>query len=465
MSEVPRDDQNRSPLSALCGSDCRFWVVFDAIADGIFISDSATGRFIEINQPGCRIFGYSKSELIGLKIEALSSGVHPYTQDMAIERIETARLEGPQTFEWRCKTKDEVLFWAEISIHCTEIDHTLTTLAIVRYITKHKREEQAQRNAALYARSLIEASLDPLSVIGRDGKITDVNEATVQITGLPREAIIGSDATIYVTEPEYARAGIQEVLAKRFLTNYPITIRHASGKMTDVLYNGSIYRDENSDVAGIVITARDITEQKRAERALERLNRTLRTLSAASAAVVRATTEEELLKDMCRVGVEVGGYRLAWIGFVEQDVTKTVRPVAWAGEHPEFVQTAKINWAETERGLGPTGTAIRTGEAQINQDITANPIMAPWRADMLRCDFKASVALPLKHKSEVLGSITLYAGEADAFGPEEVTLRKVVGPSKPLALNYSNGSNLRPSTRYSSKSSSRYVPMMSVSGS
>jgi PAS domain S-box-containing protein len=265
MSEVPRDDQNRSLLSALCGSDCRFWFVFDAIADGIFISNPATARFIEINQPGCKMFGYTKSELIGLNIETLSSGVPPYTQDMAIERSEKACLGEPQTFEWHCKTKDKVLFWAEISIHCTEIDHTLATLAIVRDITKHKQEEQAQRNAALYARSLIEASLDPLSVIGLDGKITDVNEATVRITGLPREAIIGSDATIYVTEPEYARAGIQEVLAKRFLTNYPITIRRASGKITDVLYNGSIYRDENSDVAGIVITARDITEQKRAE--------------------------------------------------------------------------------------------------------------------------------------------------------------------------------------------------------
>ena len=135
MSEVPRDDQNRSLLSALCGSDCRFWVVFDAIADGIFISDPTTGRFIEINQPGCRMFGYSKSELIGLKIEALSSGVHPYTQEMVIERIEKARLEGPQTFEWHCKTKDEVLFWAEISIHCKQIEQIPAVVAIVRDIT------------------------------------------------------------------------------------------------------------------------------------------------------------------------------------------------------------------------------------------------------------------------------------------------------------------------------------------
>jgi HD-GYP domain-containing protein (c-di-GMP phosphodiesterase class II) len=127
---------------------------------------------------------------------------------------------------------------------------------------------------------------------------------------------------------------------------------------------------------------------------------------------------------MCRVGVEVGGYRLAWIGFVERDEAKTVQPVAWAGEHPEFIQTANITWAETERGLGPTGTAIRTGEAQINQNVETNPVMVPWRAEMLRHGFKASTALPLKKNSEVFGALTFYGAEQDVFGSEEVHLLK-----------------------------------------
>lgn len=174
-----------------------------------------------------------------------------------------------------------------------------------------------------------------------------------------------------------------------------------------------------------VVTFHDITARKQAERALQRLNRTLRTLSAANAAVVRATTEEELLNEMCRVGVEVGGYRLAWIGFVVKDEAKTVQPVAWSGEHPEYIQAAKITWADSsERGHGPTGTAIRTGEAQINQDVATNPAMAPWRSEMLRCGFKASIALPLKNRLEVFGTLTFYAGEEDAFGPDEVDLLK-----------------------------------------
>jgi putative nucleotidyltransferase with HDIG domain len=116
------------------------------------------------------------------------------------------------------------------------------------------------------------------------------------------------------------------------------------------------------------------------------------------------------------------GLSLAWIGFVEHDETKTVRPVAWAGEHPEYVPTANITWAEAARGQGPTGTAVRTGEVQVNENVAINPVMAPWRTAMLKYDLQASVALPLKNRSEVFGVLMLYAGEPNAFGPEEVEL-------------------------------------------
>ena len=101
--------------------DDRFRVIFDAVNDGIFISNPSTGRFIEVNQPGCDMFDYDKAELIGRDIGALSSGVHPYTQDMAIEWLRKASLGQPQVFEWQCKKKDKGLFWAEISIRFTEV--------------------------------------------------------------------------------------------------------------------------------------------------------------------------------------------------------------------------------------------------------------------------------------------------------------------------------------------------------
>ena len=144
-----------------------------------------------------------------------------------------------------------------------------------------KQAEEESRAASLYARSLIEASLDPLVTINAGGKITDVNEATEQVTGLPRQQMIGSDFSEYFTEPEQARAGYREVFAKGLVTDYPLSIRHVSGKVTDVLYNATVYRDEAGNIQGVFAAARDITERKRAEEDLriseERLALAVRT--------------------------------------------------------------------------------------------------------------------------------------------------------------------------------------------
>ena len=105
------------------------------------------------------------------------------------------------------------------------------------------RDVTVQKQASQYARSLIESSLDPLVTISADGKITDVNEATIKVTGVPREQLIGTDFSNYFTEPEKAREGYQQVFAKGFVTDYPLTIRHKDGRLTDVLYNASVYKD------------------------------------------------------------------------------------------------------------------------------------------------------------------------------------------------------------------------------
>ncbi len=114
-----------------------------------------------------------------------------------------------------------------------------------------------------YARSLIEASLDPLVTISTAGKITDMNEATANITGIPREKLTGTDFFDYFTEPQKAREVYQEVFAMGSVADSPLTLRHKNGKLTDVLFNGSVYKDDKGSVLGVVIVARDVTEQKR----------------------------------------------------------------------------------------------------------------------------------------------------------------------------------------------------------
>ncbi|WP_231743383.1 PAS domain-containing protein [Janthinobacterium sp. B9-8] len=129
-------------------------------------------------------------------------------------------------------------------------------------------DNTARKQASQYARSLLEASLDPLVTISAEGKITDINEASIKATGVAREKLIGTDFSDYFTEPAKAREGYQQVFAQGFVTDYPLTIRHSDGRLTDVLYNASVYKDVRGNVLGVFAAARDITDRKRIEAAL-----------------------------------------------------------------------------------------------------------------------------------------------------------------------------------------------------
>ncbi len=137
-------------------------------------------------------------------------------------------------------------------------------------ISVREQAEKELQAASLYARNLIEVSLDPLVTISADGKIMDVNQATERATGISRGNLIGSDFSDYFTEPEKARGGYKEVFSQGFVRDYPLAIRHTSGRITHVLYNATVYKNEAGDVQGVFAAARDITERKKAEDALQK---------------------------------------------------------------------------------------------------------------------------------------------------------------------------------------------------
>jgi PAS domain S-box-containing protein len=166
---------------------------------------------------------------------------------------------------------DGELAWVEtnkVPLHDAK-GNVMGILGTYEDITERKRAEEALRLSSLYNRSLIEASLDPLVTIGRDGKITDVNKATEQVTGYSRNYLIGTDFSDYFTEPEKAREGYQQVFTEGEVRDYPLEIQHKEGYITPVLYNASIYRGENGEVIGVFAAARDITESKEAEEAIK----------------------------------------------------------------------------------------------------------------------------------------------------------------------------------------------------
>jgi PAS domain S-box-containing protein len=161
-------------------------------------------------------------------------------------------------------------------------------------------------------------------------------------------------------------------------------------------------------------------ERKRAEEKLARLNRTLQTVNECNHALVRATEEYDLLRQVCRILVEVGGLRMAWVGYRDCNEDKTVRPVAHAGYEAGYLGPIEITWADSERGRGPVGTAIRTGAPSWSKDILTDPNMAVWRAEALRRRYASCISLPLMSHGMAFGALALYAEEPDDFAQSTI---------------------------------------------
>jgi PAS domain S-box-containing protein len=215
------------------------------------------GNITDVNEATIKVTGISREDLIGsdfsiyfVEPEKARAG---YKQVFALGFVS----DYPLTIRHKGGKLTDVLYNA--SIYKDVDGKVLGVFAAARDVT-------AQKQSSQYARSLIEASLDPLVTINPDGNITDVNEATIKVTGIAREALIGSDFSIYFVEPEKAREGYKQVFAMGFVSDYPLTIRHKGGKLTDVLYNASIYKDVDGNVLGVFAAARDVTAQKQAKK-------------------------------------------------------------------------------------------------------------------------------------------------------------------------------------------------------
>ena len=228
-------------------SEEKFKLIFEKSLAPIMVADDK-GNYLEVNNAAAEIFEYSINELIGMNVGDLITTSNPNAAAQFEEYIKKGEEIGEFGFLSKKGTLKIVQYQAvRIKPDCN--------VSILTDVSEQKRASQ-------YARSLIEASLDPLVTISADGKITDVNEASIKVTGIPREKLIDTDFSNYFTEPEKAREGYLQVFEKGFVSDYLLTIKHKDGNLTDVLYNASVYKDIKGNVLGVFAAARDVTEQK-----------------------------------------------------------------------------------------------------------------------------------------------------------------------------------------------------------
>lgn len=298
--------------------------------------------------------------------------------------------------------------------------NVIGVFAAARDISQRKQAEQQIRIQT----TALEAAANGVVITDPQGAILWSNPAFAQISGYSYADTLGQNPRIF-------QSGQVSVEVFADLWQTVLSGKVWQGDIINRHKDGSIYIEENTitpvldgsgAVSHFIAIKQDVTERKHSELELVRLNRAQKLLSECNALLIHSEEEEGLLVEICRLIIETGGYRMAWVGVTEQDPAQSIRPVACFGEENGYLMQAQISWGENERGQGPSGIAFRSGTVQINQDFRTNAIMEFWRDLALEHGYQASIALPLKNKNETFAVLAIYAATSDAFNPEEAGL-------------------------------------------
>jgi PAS domain S-box-containing protein len=297
----------------------------------------------------------------------------------------------------------------------------------IQDVTERRAAEQGLRDSERRMAAILDSAMD--AIVGADAqqRVVVFNAAAERMFQCPAEEAVGKPLDTFI--PTRYRAAHHQHVAGFGATGVTHRAMGRLGQVSGLRRDGTEFPIEASiaqvEVGGSKLyTAilRDITERVATEQALWRGNRELRAITACNQVLVRSTDEHSLLQEVCRIIVEVGGYRMAWVGFAEQDENNPITPIVWAGHEDGYLEQARHAPADHARGGAPSVAAIRSGRPQTCHDIAADPAFAPWRTLALERGYKACIALPLMTNSQAFGSLNIYAETAGEFAELEVGL-------------------------------------------
>src|SRR5271166_6633722 len=346
--------------------------VVEASNEGICLLDESE-RISFLNGRLAAMLGRPAEELQGNRLQDFIEEPHVLAQRGA---------QQSETYECRLRTDSDRKPWVLISRHpvLNDAGEVVQLVCTAIDITERKRAEETLRERA----DLLNLTHDTVFVVDMKGVIRYWNRGAEEQYEWSAEQVVGKVVhdklkTVFPAPLEQIKAEVTR--AGRWEGELLHTKK--DGTQLVVASRWALQRDEQGAPLAILETNNDITERKRAEEALRRLNRELRAISNCNQTLLRATDEQSLLEEICRIVCEEAGYRMAFVAYAEDDDAKSVRPVAWTGAEEGYLATVGLTWADTERGRSLTGTAIRSGKSCCVQDFATDPRLAPWREGLL----------------------------------------------------------------------------------
>lgn len=376
-----------------------------------------------------RMGGYQPEDVMGRN---LLEFIHPEDAFPALLNLKAIARneEEPVTSDRRFRHRDGHWVVLEIVAKSALDDPVIRGIVVsARDVTERRRGERELqfKNSVLSTQQ--ETSVDGILIVDGEGRILSCNGKFIEMFRVPAELIHAGDDRAVL---RFALELVED--PKAFLARIEYLYDHRVEKSRDEvrLNDGRIIERDSAPVVaadgtyyGRVWYFRDTTLQRSAERRLARVDRARRALSSAGSLLMHASNEMELVQAMCDGIVAIGGYRLAWVGLVEHDESKSIRPVGHAGYEQGYIERVHVTWADEESGRGPIGLAVRSGMPQVVHDTQADLRFAPWRAAAAKEQgYGSVVALPLAAPGGPIGVLTIYASEVNAFDEAEIELLK-----------------------------------------
>ena len=285
----------------------------------------------------------------------------------------------------------------------------------------HDQRREERLAVADHFSQLTRRARDIVLLLDPNGLIVEANEAAVKAYGYtPEELMQRTHRDLRIPEDQASVDAQWRAAAAQGGVLFETVHRRKDGSTFPVEIGGHAIDVEGMSYRQAFI--RDISQRKALEREIARLSRVRQALQAATSVLLRAKSETDLYEQICEILVHQASYRMANIAAPNDDAGRTVRYLAIAGADDAYLARAAISWGDGPHSQGPTGTALRTGVLQVNQDFANNPAVAPWRAEALKHGFRSSITLPLTAEGKVFAALTLYAEQPNAFDSEETAM-------------------------------------------
>jgi len=385
---------------------------------GLIVADDAL-RVLSVNDTFRGIFGLkSEEDVVGHELEAL------LPQPWLREQVQGVLADGTTLHGIDVVLGEKRLRVAIAGIRLAQEDRRL--LIVAEDVTEEQRlREEALAHAARYREqaSLLDKATDAIAVHGIDHQILFWNKGSERLYGwTPEEAMRISPDELIWDDPVAFRDVANRVLDHGEWRG-EITQRRKDGSTLVVDSQRTLVRDANSQPRSILVINTDITQRKLADLELARTNRALQMLSRCNEALTRIDDEFELLLQVCRLAVDEGGYRMAWVGFAQEDDAFSIVPMAHAGHEEGYLSSVRLTWdAEQQSGCWPGGQAIRSGQAKVSEDIAQGNNQFYGHEEALRHGYRSAVVLPLRDASRTFGLLTLYSSSVGKVGADEIKL-------------------------------------------